>query len=218
MARRRKKKYALSRRSRAALVGICLIGTALLAWLDWNFIAPQWSGLSSTRAQTFATDFTRYHGGTFPVVRVVDGDTLHLAVIDSSDMTTKVRLVGVDAPELGGDDRERMYFGAEARVFAEHLAMDKRVTVYLDEQAGSRDRYGRLLAYIELPDGKFLNEQLLLEGYAYADVRFRHSYYQKYRQLEASARALKEGLWAGVTPEQMPPWLRRLQSKPPAQR
>lgn len=191
---------------------------ALLAWLDRDFIAPQWSGSSSTRAQTFATDFTRYHGGTFPVVRVVDGDTLHLGVPDASDTTTKVRLVGVDAPELGGGNRERMYFGTEAAAFAERLAMGKCATVYLDEQAGSRDRYGRLLAYIELPDGRFLNEQLLLEGYAYADVRFRHSYYEKYQQLEASARALKKGLWAGVTPEQMPPWLQRLRSEPSARR
>jgi micrococcal nuclease len=217
LARRRKRSYALSRRKRAALIGIGLIGMALLAWLDQDFIAPHWSRSSSTRAQTFATDFTRYHGGTFPVVRVVDGDTLHLAIPDSSGMTTKVRLVGVDAPELGGGTRERMYFGAEAATFAERLAMGKRVTVHLDEQAGSRDRYGRLLAYLELPDGKFLNEQLLLEGYAYADVRFRHSYYQKYQQLEASARTLKEGLWAGVTPEQMPAWLQRMQSEPAAQ-
>ena len=44
----------------------------------------------------------------------------------------------------------------------------------------------RLLAYIELPDGRFLNEELLSEGFAYADLRFRHSYYQKYQQLEAA--------------------------------
>jgi micrococcal nuclease len=168
--------------------------------------------------QTLATDLSRYHGRTFLVVRVVDGDTLHLGVPDASDTTTRVRLVGVDAPELGGGNRERMYFGAEAAACAERLAMGKRVTVYFDEQAGSRDRYGRLLAYVELPDGKFLNEQLLLEGYTYADTRFRHSYYQKYQQLEASARALKGGLWAGVTPEQMPPWLQRRQAEPSARR
>ena len=102
-----------------------------------------------------------------------------------------------------------MYFAEEATAFAKRWALHREVRVYLDEHAGSRDRYQRLLAYIELPDGKFLNEELLSEGYAYADRRFRHSYYQKYLQLEAGARALGKGLWKNVTPEQMPPWLQK---------
>lgn len=152
---------------------------------------------------------TRYHGQSFPVVRVVDGDTLHLGVADSGRPTTRVRLLGIDAPEMGGADREPMYFAQEATAFAERLGLDRQVTVYLDQQAGSRDRYGRLLAYIQLPDDGFLNEQLLSEGFAYADLRFRHSYYQKYRQLESGARALKKGLWAHVQPDQMPAWRQR---------
>jgi micrococcal nuclease len=153
-----------------------------------------------------ATDFARYHGRSFRVVHVVDGDTLHLGVPDASGLVTKVRLLGIDTPELGDTGREPMYFGREAVAFARGLALGRQITIYLDERAGSRDRYDRLLAYAELPDGRFLNEQLLFEGYAYADLRFRHSYYQKYQQLEASARALKQGLWAHVTRAQMPPW------------
>jgi micrococcal nuclease len=161
--------------------------------------------------QAFAADFARYRGGQFRVVRVIDGDTLHLAVADAADPITKVRLLGIDAPELGGAGRAPMYFGREAAEFARRQALGRQVTVYLDEKAGSRDRYDRLLAYLELPGGKFLNEELLLEGCAYADTRFRHGYSQKYRQLEASARAVHAGLWAHVRPEQMPPWRQRRQ-------
>ena len=106
-----------------------------------------------------------------------------------------------------------MYYAEEATAFARRLALGKEVRVYLDERAGSRDRYQRLLAYFELPDGKFLNEELLSEGYAYADRRFKHSYYQKYLQLEASARSLGKGLWKDVRPEQMPPWLQKQLNK-----
>jgi micrococcal nuclease len=169
-------------------------------------VAPRWSDLLTRREQTLATDQARYHGRSFPVVRVVDGDTLHLGIADSQDDATKVRLVGVDAPEMGWGQAERTYYAEEATAFARRLALGQRVTVYLDPQAGSRDRYGRLLAYIELPDGRFLNEELLSQGFAYADLRFKHGYYQKYQQLEASARALREGLWARVKPEQMPAW------------
>jgi micrococcal nuclease len=213
VARRRKSRRALSRRKRAVLIGITLIGTALLVWLDRDFVAPRWSDLLTQWEQTLATDLARYHGGSFPVVRVVDGDTLHLGVADSEDDATKVRLVGVDAPEMGWGGRERMYYAEEATAFARRLAMGQRVTVYLDQQAGSRDRYGRLLAYIQLPDGRFLNEELLSQGFAYADLRFKHGYYQKYQQLEASARALKEGLWARVKPEQMPAWRQQRSSE-----
>jgi micrococcal nuclease len=108
-----------------------------------------------------------------------------------------------------------MYFAKEATTFAAALAAGKTVTIYLDQVAGSRDKYDRLLAYVALPDGRFLNEELLLSGYVYADLRFRHGYFHKYRQLEASARAGKVGLWAHVKPEQMPPW--RQKREPDAQ-
>ncbi|MBM4023860.1 MAG: hypothetical protein FJ280_00415 [Planctomycetes bacterium] len=218
MARRRKSRRALSRRKRAVLVVLGLIGAALLAWLDRDVVAPQWSAPSTARGQTFATDSARYHGQAFPVVRIVDGDTLHLAAADLADETTKVRLVGIDAPEMGTNRSQRMYFAEEATALAQRLAYRKTVRVYLDERAGSRDRYQRLLAYIALPDGRFLNEELLSQGCVYADRRFRHGYYQKYLQLEAAARAAGQGLWKNVTPEQMPPWLQKMQSDAPARR
>jgi micrococcal nuclease len=212
VARRRKSNRALSRRTRAVLVTISLIGTALLVWFDRNVTSPHWSGPSASQRPSFAADLARYHGRKILVVKVVDGDTLHLAAPDLGNNVTKVRLVGIDAPEMGASRSARMYFAEESTAFAKRMALDKVVGVYLDERAGSRDRYERLLAYIELPDGRFLNEELLSQGYAYADRRFRHSYYQKYLQLEAAARSGGRGLWQNVTPEQMPPWLQKLES------
>jgi micrococcal nuclease len=100
-----------------------------------------------------------------------------------------------------------MYFGPEAAEFTKKLVLGKPVTVYLDETR-TRDKYDRLLAYIKLPDGGFLNEVLLTEGFAYADLRFKHNLYNKYKQLEAAARSRKKGLWPKVTPEQWPEWRR----------
>jgi endonuclease YncB( thermonuclease family) len=48
---------------------------------------------------------------------------------------------------------------------------------------------------------------MLTEGYAYADSRFSHSFYNKYRQLQSRARSSKKGLWLKVTPDQLPEWL-----------
>jgi len=206
--------YALSRRKRAVVISFCLTVAALLIGLDRGFTGPQRSRLRSSRQETIATDSAQYDRHAFEVVRVVDGDTLHLDVPDRDGRVTKVRLLGIDAPEMGDAQKKPMYFASEATRFAADLALHKVVTIYLDPTAGSRDKYGRLLAYVELPDGKFLNEELLLGGYVYADSRFRHSYYQKYRQLEASARAVKAGLWAAVTPEQMPAWRQKTRPDP----
>lgn len=207
---RRQRIRAISRRKRAVLIGICLIGTAFLIWLDQYVVAPRWRGALAPGGQAAGTDLARYHGRSLAVVRIVDGDTLHLAAPDSTGGVTKVRLLGVDAPEMGTQERDRRYFAREATAFAERMVLGRQARVYLDDRAGTRDRYGRLLAYIQLPDGKFLNEELLLKGYAYADLRFRHSYYQKYQQLEAGARSLREGLWAAVEANQLPPWLQRM--------
>jgi len=103
-----------------------------------------------------------------------------------------------------------MYFARESTEAARRLADGKKITLYLDEKHETRGKYGRLLAYVELPDGTVLNESLISHGYAYADLRFRHSYYQKYRKLEAAARSLNKGLWGRARREDLPDWLRRM--------
>jgi micrococcal nuclease len=168
-------------------------------------------GRTPSQQQATVRDLARYHGGTFTVTRVVDGDTLHIAAPDGDHPTTKVRLLGIDAPETGDEAQGPMYYARDATEFAQQAARGRPVTVYLDEGGRSRGNYGRLLAYVELPDGRFLNDVLLLEGYAYADLRFRHSRYQKFQQLQTVARSLRKGLWAGVSREQLPSWLQQMQ-------
>jgi micrococcal nuclease len=206
LTRRRRSLWTYSRRKRAVAAVVTLIATALLIALDRSVVGPQWSRQFSSRGQTTSDDLTRYDHRTFTVVRVVDGDTVHLDARDRGGPTTKVRLLGIDAPEMGSSRAERMYFAEEVTAYLKTLVLDKAVTVHVDEQAGSRDKYDRLLAYLELPDGRFVNEELLSDGYVYADLRFRHSYYNKYKQLESAARAAKQGLWAHVKPDQFPLW------------
>ncbi|MHC4222058.1 MAG: thermonuclease family protein, partial [Planctomycetota bacterium] len=123
--------------------------------------------------------------------------------------STRIRLWGVDTTATKQPGKPIMYFGPEATEFTSKLTAGKEVTIYLDTQKRTRGRYGRLLAYVQLEDRRFLNELLLLEGFAYADLRFRHSFYHKYIQLEATARSRKRGLWEKVTHEQLPEWLQK---------
>ncbi len=119
-------------------------------------------------------DYTRYHDRIFDVVNVVDGDTLDVAAPDGDYPTTRIRLWGVDTPEVGSDDQPAMYFGPEASSFALRRLMGRQARLVLSPTK-TRGIYGRLLAYVYVgPCGEMFNESLLEHGYAYADCRCPH--------------------------------------------
>jgi micrococcal nuclease len=204
-------RYAMSRRMRNVVAVIITLTAATLCFLDRSYISRSITK-PAIAAQQDSGDISKYHGRQFAVAKVVDGDTLDIDIPDASASGgqayshTRIRLWGIDTPETKDPRTGPMYFGKEASDFATKLALGKQVTIYLEKEKNSRDKYHRLLAYIQLPDGTFLNEILLSEGYAYADLRFKHGLYNKYKQLESVARSQKKGLWANVTPEQMPKW------------
>jgi len=202
--------YAMSRRQKTAIFILCAALIAAAICLDHSGRYRRLPALSRSEQEATTYDLEKYHRKTFTVARVVDGDTLDLDVPDGKYPTTRVRLWGIDTPETQDLETGPMYFGHEAAEFAGTIALGKSVTVYLDQQNRTRGYYGRLLAYLQLPDGRFLNEILLREGYAYADLRFRHSFYHKYQQLQAIARGQKKGLWKKITQSQLPCWLQRL--------
>lgn len=199
--------FAMSRCRKNGIIFTCLLLVLFLVWLDNTLIARRWQLPAKSEEQAKASDIEKYHGKTFTVVNVLDGDTFDIDIPDGWDKHTRIRLLGIDAPETGGRQSDAMYFGPEAAEFTRKLALGKAVTVYLDSPNPTRGKFGRLLAFVKLPDGGFLNEVLLTEGYAYADTRFSHSFFNKYRQLQSRAKSGKKGLWQNVTPNQIPEWL-----------
>jgi len=136
------------------------------------------------------------------VEQVVDGDTLVIAGIG------EVRLLGIDAPEHESSARDRYYLrrGISALTLRQTAQSARR---YVMQQAGSRivtlktegaarDRYGRLLAYVYLPDGRLLNRQLLAEGLAAVYRRFDFSLKQEFLAEETTARQRGVGLWQSM--------------------
>lgn len=211
-------KYAQSRLQKNILLLSAFLLLASLVWLDKTF-HPYLKTYFQNQAIQDVNDWDKYNEKTFTVVNVVDGDTIDINIPDPPSLKlrragakydhTRIRLWGVDTPETKSTKVGIMYFGPEAAEFTKELCLGKQVTVYLDEN-DTRDKYNRLLAYIQLPDGKFLNEELLSEGFAYADTRFEHSKFEKYTQLEKKAQEQKKGLWEKVTPDQMPSWRQKI--------
>ena len=101
--------------------------------------------------------------GEVTVVRVVDGDTI-VARLPSGD--EHVRLIGIDTPESVDPRRPVECFGVEASNRTKAL-LPPGTVVRLERDVESRDRFGRLLAYVHrVEDGTFVNLTLAREGYA----------------------------------------------------
>jgi micrococcal nuclease len=201
--------YAMSRRRKAGIITLCLILAVVFIWLDRSPLKRRWQRQSKSEEQARTCDLKKYHKKTFRVLKVVDGDTIDIDIGDANNNYTRIRLWGIDTPETKSRYTDVKYFGPEAAEFTTKLALGRQVTLYLDKHS-TRGKYGRLLAYVQLPDDGFLNEVLLTEGYAYADLRFRHSFYRRYEQLQTSAHRKKKGLWKKVSREQLPEWLQSM--------
>lgn len=161
------------------------------------------------RTATESTDRQKYHGRAFTVLEVIDGDTLDIDVPDGKFPDTRIRLLGVDTPETRHPTIGKMYFGPEATAFTTSVAVGQEVTILIDTASDERDRYGRLLAYVQLPDGRILNEELVRRGLGYAYLTYPHSRFDDYRLLMDQAIESQTGLWDKVTRDQLPTWLQQ---------
>jgi micrococcal nuclease len=127
------------------------------------------------------------------VVRVVDGDTLVVRVTGREE---RVRLIGVDTPESVHPRKPVEYFAKEASAFTKRMATGKRVRLEAEPANSDRDRYGRLLRYVFLPDGTLLNAAIIEQGYGHAYTRYPFARMEAFRALERQAREKERGLWA----------------------
>jgi len=132
------------------------------------------------------------HAETFKVKRVIDGDTLLLTNGE------RVRLIGVDTPETKHPQKPVQYFGKEAYLFTKRMVEGKEVRLEYDWQR--KDRYGRLLAYVYLMDGTFLNAEIIKQGYGFAYTKYPFKYLEEFRKYEREARESKRGLWKPTGP------------------
>ncbi len=126
-----------------------------------------------------------------PVERVIDGDTF-VAVLGGRPL--RIRIIGVNTPETVAPGRPVERYGPQASAFAKRELTG--VTVRLSGDVESHDHFGRLLAYVWLPDGTFFNALLAAEGYAQQmTIPPNVAYAGLFRQLVAEAHAAHRGLW-----------------------
>ena len=125
------------------------------------------------------------------VLRVIDGDTIEIVQADTQKEI--VRIIGIDTPEIGGHGTQEQCYANEASEYLRSLIDGK--TVNLDTQIGdNRDKYGRLLRYIQF-NGEDIGLHMILEGYARNYPWFPHSRMEQYTDAEQEAQYNSAGLW-----------------------
>jgi micrococcal nuclease len=122
---------------------------------------------------------------------VVDGDSVIL-----TDQR-QVRLIGINAPELGKEGKPDEPLAVAARDRLRALVQDKSVRLEFEEE--QRDHYGRWLAHLLLPDGTSVEEVLLKEGLASAiAIPPNVSQWRRLFETESGARAGRRGIWGNT--------------------
>ena len=131
--------------------------------------------------------------GRGTVVAVVDGDTV---VVDVAGREERVRLIGIDTPEVHVDEGEQPdCFGPEASAFTKDL-LAPGTAVRLVRDVVGRDDYGRLLAYVSLADGRMVNELIVAAGFATPlSIPPNTAHAARFVAAARSAEAADLGLW-----------------------
>jgi micrococcal nuclease len=142
---------------------------------------------------------------TVTVLSIVDGDTVRISYQGRQE---SIRLIGIDAPESRPNKKAKSDAQRSGEDLKTILAMGKKSTGYvktlvkpgdtvrIEFDVQSRDKYGRLLGYVYLSNGKMLNEEIVKAGYANVmtvppNVKYQERFLGAYRE----ARENNRGLW-----------------------
>jgi len=126
------------------------------------------------------------HTELYRVVSIADGDTITVEPVQGG-YRAKVRLHGIDCPELNQP------YGQAAKAFVTEAVLFKTVNVQPVPQG--KDRYGRIVAVIEIPDKGILQELLLQAGLAWVYPQYCRNC-SSWEAMQTQARNQKKGLWA----------------------
>ncbi|MFH0840558.1 MAG: thermonuclease family protein [bacterium] len=129
----------------------------------------------------------------YEIVNIVDGDTIDINI---NGKTERVRLIGIDTPELVDPRQEVECFAQEASDRAKEILTGQKVRLESDLTQGDRDKYNRLLRYVFLENGASLNQMMIEEGYAHEyTYDLPYKYQEIFQTAEQGSRTSGLGLW-----------------------
>jgi micrococcal nuclease len=181
-----------------------IVVLVLIVYFVWSYVIPR----LSEHEQRTTQNQSQQKKEMFTVRRVIDGDTFELDRKDDNGKYLHVRLLGIDTPEkwesskldkdaerTGKDKKTIKKLGEMASDYVRKMCEGKTVTLVPEPNYEDKDKYGRLLRYIYLEDGTFVNKKIIEDGYANAFRRYPVSKLDELIKAENDARAKNRGLW-----------------------
>jgi micrococcal nuclease len=142
------------------------------------------------------------------VTRVSDGDTLILVTGEGTKL--KVRLYGIDAPEIRHERVPGQPYGREAKDALTEMALGRKVTLEIVDI----DMHRRMVGIVRI-SGADINQEMIRNGLAWAYRRYLSAPYASvYIAAEKEARSRRLGLWKQANPD--PPWNFKRKRRPRA--
>jgi micrococcal nuclease len=147
-------------------------------------------------------------GTIVKVERVVSGQTLEVLIVSEAQPSIQqVRLLGINAPDLKQEP-----WGMAAKKRLQELISEQKggdlvlQSVLLELGEPEKDRFGRRLAYV-WHDGILVNEQLVAQGYVFADGQssLKTEYSEKLLRAQEYARLMGYGIWNPKQPIRLTP-------------
>lgn len=139
----------------------------------------------------------RHQPGLYSVNHFIDGDTI---AVNMNGHSEKVRFIGVDTPETHKPNTPVQCYGPAAAAFTKATIGAQRVRLVSDALSTDRDRYGRLLRYVYLPDGTDVDEELIQTGHGFYYPYFPFTKAKQFAAVEQTAMTTHRGLWATCHP------------------
>ncbi|HEU4913877.1 MAG TPA: thermonuclease family protein [Candidatus Saccharimonadales bacterium] len=178
MARRR----LFSRRTSSVIAAVVVLAFTFAQTQGWLDSAGQ--------------EAAKNQPGLYSVSRFVDGDTI---AVDMNGRSETVRMIGVDTPETHKPNTPVQCYGPAAAAYTKNLIGKNKVRLESDETNQNRDRYGRLLRYVYLPDGRLLEKEIISSGYGFAYTSFPFIKKADFVRDEQQAKEANRGLWRNCT-------------------
>lgn len=137
--------------------------------------------------------------GLYTINHYIDGDTV---AVNMNGRVESVRFIGIDTPETHKPNTPVQCYGLAAAAHTKQVISTAggKVRLVADPLSTDRDRYGRLLRYVDLPDGTSVNELNIRQGYAFYYPYFPFSKTRQFAADQLAAQRSQLGLWVHCTP------------------
>jgi len=150
------------------------------------------AGCSGSPTDTSSPFEEAEKSGPYEIVKVTDGDTVQV-LVDGEKI--KVRIIGVDTPEVVSTTEPVQCYGPESSVFAEQLLEGSSVYLEYDESQGVLDSFGRTLAHVWTEDQKLYAAEAIRNGFGVektysADYKYKQMYLENQSKAKESSIVL----------------------------